>query len=310
VRRHVPSAFFVVFLAAAHAAQAIELADDRGRVIRLAAPAQRIVTLAPHLAELVHAAGAGAALVGAARFSDFPDGVRLLPQVGDAARVDPERIVELKPDLVLAWRSGNQAGDIERLERLGLRVFVTEPGRLADVPRLLHAVGMLAGAAGLSAQAVNTFDNKIGSLTRNHGHRPPVRVFYEIWHRPLLTVNGRHMISDVLALCGGVNVFANEPLLTPTVSPEAVLAARPEAVVGGSSVTTPQEFAAQWGRHPVAALRNLPVFYVQPDLVQRATPRIADGAQAICDALDAVRVKRDRAKSDAKGVMKGSDGKK
>lgn len=291
---------FVACLAAAPAVHAIEVSDDRGRTVRLPAPAQRIVTLAPHLAEVVHAAGAGSRLAGVARFSDYPDAVRRLPQVGDAARVDAERILALQPDLVLAWKSGNQPGDVARLERLGLRVYVTEPSRLADVPRLLRGVGALSGTAQQAASTEYIFNNKINSLRSIYGGRSAVRVFYEIWHRPLLTVSGRHMISDVIALCGGINVFADAALLTPTVSPEAVLTARPDVVLGGSSATTAQAFAAQWRRYPVTALRNLPAFYVHPDLIQRATPRIADGAQAVCEALDRVRAQRDKVKSDAK----------
>lgn len=287
------TALLIGCLAAAHAAHSAEFVDDRGRTVSVPVPAQRIVTLAPHLAELVHAAGAGAQLAGVARFSDHPEAVQRLPQVGDAARVDPERILALRPDLVLAWKSGNQPGDIERLARLGLRVFVTEPARLEDVPRLLRVVGALAGTHAAARQAGNNFNNKISMLRKKHRGSPPLRVFYEIWHRPLLTVNGRHMISDVIALCGGVNVFADAALLTPAVSPEAVLAARPDVVVGGSSATRPREFAAQWRRYPVAGLRDLPVFYVHPDLIQRATPRITEGAQAICDALEQVRAQRD-----------------
>lgn len=274
------------------AAAGVALADDRGGTIALAAPAQRIVTLAPHLAEIVFAAGAGERLVGVARFSDYPQAAQRLPQVGDGSRVDLERIVTLKPDLILAWKSGNQAGDIARLEQLGFAVFVTEPDRLADIPRLLRAVGTLAGTVPAAAQAIDKFNNEINQLRNLYGRRSPLRVFYEIWHRPLLTVNGRHMISDVISLCGGRNVFANAPVQTPTVSVEAVLAARPEAILGGGSAAQEKEFAAQWRASPVEALRRVPVFYVNPDTIQRQTPRIVEGARAICEHLEKVRISR------------------
>ena len=118
---------------------AVGLRDDRAVAVELAAPAMRIVSLAPHLTEIAFAAGAGDKLAGVARFSDYPAVARRLPQIGDGARVDLERILALKPDLVLAWKSGNQAGDIARLEQLGIRVFVTEPRRLHDVPRLTRS---------------------------------------------------------------------------------------------------------------------------------------------------------------------------
>ena len=288
-------ALAVVTLAAA--AQPQPLADDRGRTVALAVPAQRIVTLAPHLTEIAFAAGAGDRLVGVARFSGHPEAAMLLTQVGDAARVDLERILALKPDLILAWKSGNQAGDVSRLEQLGFRVFVTEPRRLPDIPRLTRAVGVLAGTTGAAEEVAAAFEREIGALREQYGGHAPVRAFYEIWHQPLLTVNGNHMISDVIALCGGVNVFADVPLLTPSVSLEAVLAARPDVILGGSSATTAGEFVAQWRRYTVEGLKSVPVFFVAPDEIQRQTPRIARGAKTICEALEKVRRNRQGAKA-------------
>lgn len=272
--------------------RAIELQDDRGAAVHLAAPAARIVSLAPHLTEIAFAAGAGDKLVGVVRFSDFPAAARRVPQVGDGARVDLERILTLKPDLVLAWKSGNQAGDVVRLEQLGFRVFVTEPQRLPDIPRLTRLVGALAGTLDAAERVAGAFERGIEALRAQYRVRPPVRVFYEIWHKPLLTVNRNHMISDVISLCGGVNVFADAPLLTPSVSLESVLAARPEVIVGGSSAATAEGLAAQWRGYVVEGLRGLPVFYVAPDEIQRQTPRIAQGAKAICEALEKIRSRR------------------
>ena len=279
-------------MACAQAFPAAQLADDRGTMVRLAAPAARIVTLAPHLAEIVFAAGAGEKLVGAVRFSDFPVAAQRPPRVGDAASIDIEGILLLQPDLVLAWKSGNRPGDVARLERLGLRVYVTEPLRLADVPRLIRAVGALAGTTQPARSAAQAFESRIAALRAQFARRPPLRVFYEIWHRPLLTVNGSHMINDVIALCGGINVFSDAPQLTPSVSLESVLAARPDAIIGGGSGVTAQQFAAQWRAQGVGALKDVPVIYVTPDQIQRATPRIADGARTICEGLERIRSKR------------------
>lgn len=270
-------------------ATGLELRDDRGKEVALAAPARRIVALAPHLTELAFAAGAGGRLVGVARFSDYPPEARGIARVGDAARVDLERIAALAPDLLLAWRSGNQAADVERLERLGYTVFATEPARLADIARLVRAIGALAGTSSEAERSASAFEREIAALAERYERASAVRVFYEIWHRPLITVNGRHLISDVLRICGGVNVFADAPLLTPTVTPEALLAARPEAIIGGGSADTPREFAGQWRRFSATALRQLPVFHVHPDLIQRQSTRIVEGAKAVCAALEQVR---------------------
>jgi iron complex transport system substrate-binding protein len=280
-------AFF--FSAASHA---LDFSDDRGQVLRLTTPAQRIVALAPHLAEIVFAAGAGDRLVGVVRFSDHPSAVQRLPRVGDAAHIDLERIVELRPDLILAWRSGNSPRDVARLEQLGFAVFVTEPARLADIARLTNTIGALTDRRSSAEQASLRFSKKINKLRTLHADKPPVRVFYEIWHRPLLTINGAHLISDVIRLCGGRNVFAGAPMLTPAISLEAVLAARPEVILGGSSSGGEVQFKAQWREVAVDGLRSTPAFYIAPDSIQRHTPRIAEGAAVICQHLDEVRAKR------------------
>jgi iron complex transport system substrate-binding protein len=266
-----------------------ELADDRGDSVSLRERPGRIVALSPHLAEIAYAAGAGEQLVAVVRFSDYPPAATRLPRVGDAARIDLERVLALKPDLVLAWRSGNPPGDLQRLERQGLRVFVTEARRLTDIARLVRLVGALAGTQDVAEASASRFEAELAALRAMYGGRAPVRVFYEIWHRPLLTVNGSHAISDVIALCGGINVFSDVPVLTPSVSLEAVVQARPELVLGGSSAMEEGDFAAEWRRARAAALRALPVRYVPPDLIQRQSPRLGEGARRICELIDEIR---------------------
>lgn len=274
---------------ASHAAP-IEVRDDRGTTLQLAVPARRIISIAPHLTEIAFAAGAGSNLVAVSAFSDYPPAARDLPRVGDGARVDIERILTLKPDLILAWKSGNQAGDIARLERLGIPVWVSEASQLADVPRLLRAVAMLAGMAGSGERAATDFEQALSRLQGRAqlARQQAPRVFYEIWHQPLLTVNGAHLISDAIALCGGFNVFAAAPVLTPAVTLEAVLAARPQLVLGGGSANGETEFLKRWRAMPLAALRAIPAYYIEPDAIQRQSPRIVDGIRAICAHIEQV----------------------
>ena len=288
-----------IVLICAHAlAQAapLEIHDDRGRTLRLAAPATRIISIAPHLTEIAFAAGVGAKLVAVSEYSDYPPAALHLPRVGDGARVDIERILTLKPDLVLAWKSGNQAGDIARLERLGIPVWVSEASRLSDIPRLLREVAILAGESAAGERAAGDFERELDRLRERRDAQTvaqkPSRVFYEIWHRPLLTVNAAHMISDAITLCGGKNVFAAVPVLTPAVSLEAVLAARPQMVLGGGSANGDADFRAQWARMPLAALRTIPVRYIAPDSIQRQSPRILEGIRAICTHLDTARTQQ------------------
>ena len=271
------------------AAQPVSVIDDRGRALTLARPAQRIVALAPSLAELVFAAGAGARLAGTVRYSDHPPAARYIDIVGDALRVDFERIVALKPDLVVAWRSGNAAADVERLEQLGYPVHVSEPRRLADIPRQLRAFGTLAGTAAAAGRAAAHFERGIGELRKRHAAARRIRVFYEVWRKPLMTVNGAHLIGDVIALCGGENVFDDAPQLTPMVTLEAFIAAKPEVILGGTRPGGDDAYAREWRAQALVPMRGLPAYYIDPDLIQRPTPRIVEGAKAVCAALEQVR---------------------
>ncbi len=286
---------FAAMLSAALNAHGGEVAvtDDRGRPLTLAAPAQRIIALAPSITELVFAAGAGAKLVGVARYSDFPAPAARIAQIGDASRVDLERVLALRPDLIIGWKSGNQAADLERLEQLGFKLFVAEPSALAAIAPLLRSIGALAGTPVPAQIAAEEFARGIAALRERYGKRGVVRVFYQIWHEPLMTVNGRHLISDVIRLCGGSNVFAAVAALTPVVSLESVVAAQPEVVLGGSSATTPAEFSSLWQRYEsYAGLRGVKALYVDPDRIQRQTPRVLQGAQAVCEHLQHVRTQR------------------
>lgn len=273
------------------AAQAVQALDGRGKTIRLAQPAQRIITLTPHLTELVFAAGAGTHLAGVARFSNHPEAARSLPVVSDAGQFDTEGLLAMKPDLVLAWKNGTPSAVVTRLENAGLPVFVAESARLEDVAHGIEAIAMLAGTREEGIRARDAYNAGLRDLRARRYSGAPVRVFYEIWPQPLMTVNDAHIISDVLALCGGVNVFGALRSLTPEVSREALLVARPEVALGGSSAETATGFAARWAGLP-PPLAAIPAHHIAPDLIQRPTPRLLDGARLVCAHLDAARAAR------------------
>jgi iron complex transport system substrate-binding protein len=278
-------------ISASGAAQAVQVIDGRGVTVRLAQPARRIITLTPHLTELSFAAGAGAHLAGVARFSNYPEAARKLPVVSDAGQFDTELLLALKPDLVLAWKNGTPAAVVARLESVGLPVFVVESVRLEDVAHGIDAIATLAGTQQAGVRARDAYNAGLRDLRARRYGGAPVRVFYEIWPQPLMTVNDTHIISDVLALCGGMNIFGTSRSLTPEVSREALLAARPEVVLGGSSAETATGFAARWAGLP-PPLGAIPVYHIVPDLIQRPTPRLLEGARLVCAHLDAVRAAR------------------
>jgi iron complex transport system substrate-binding protein len=256
-----------------------------------AATQPRVVSLAPNLTELAYAAGAGSTLVGTVEYSDYPDAARQLPRVGDAWRVDPERVLELRPDLVLAWPSGTPVDTVSRLESLGLRVVSIPTFRLEDVSTALRTIGRIAGTSAIADASAAAFDARIRRLRAAHAGAPTVSVFIEIDDEPLYTVNGRHIISEVVQLCGGRNVFAELPQLAPPVSLEAVLARDPQVILStDDTIADPQALWRRWPR--IAAVRDGSIYSMSSDTLTRATPRLADGAREVCAALDEARAKR------------------
>lgn len=273
------------------AAAEVGVIDDLGRRLTLNAPAQRIVALAPHVTELLFAAGAGSRVVGVSRYSDFPPAASGIAEVGDAGRADLERILTLEPDLVVVWKTGGSLGDMRRLEKLGIPVFVTEPRTLADIPRLLRVLGRLAGTADAAEEEARRFEQTREELARHYGNGRPVSVFYQIWHQPLMTVNAEHIISDVIRLCGGRNVFESSPAFTPVLSPESLLVTDPEVIIASVSALSAQaEVRRFWSSLPsLRAVRRAHLEFVHPDLIQRQAPRILEGAKQVCEVLGKAR---------------------
>jgi iron complex transport system substrate-binding protein len=269
---------------------AIEVLDDAGHAVVLNAPARRIVSLAPYLTELLYAAGAGDMIVGTSEFSDYPAAARDIPRVSGGAGLDIEAVIALQPDLVLAWQSGNPEGQLERLQALGMPLFLSEPRRLPDVPRTLVRLGKLAGSEPVAQAAARAFEARYRELQQRYSGRPTVAVFYQVWRQPLMTVNGEHLISDVIRLCGGRNVFSDLPVLAPQIDIEAVLAADPAVIIAGTGGTSETVELQDWKRWPMlAAVARGNLYGVQRELLVRHSPRILDGAEQVCGILEKVR---------------------
>ncbi len=267
------------------------LTDDRGRSVRLNHFARRIISLSPNITELVFAAGAGDKLVGVSSYSDYPDVAKSIPGIGDSSSLDLERIVALKPDLVIAWNSGNKVADIDKLERLGLTVFITEATKLEDIPRLLRKIGKLAGTLAIAELAASAFEAELRKIKQRYRSRQQVEVLYLIWHRPLMTVSDNHIISDIINICGGINVFAAAPSLTLVISAESILGADPQIIISSMPLVSPETGRRElWQRFPhIRAVRNNHLFFVHPDLIHRQTPRMLQAAKTVCEQLESAR---------------------
>ncbi len=278
-------------LAAMAAPRCVE--DDVGREVCLEQPAQRIVALSPGAVELLFSAGAGEQVVGAVSFSDEPPAARKVPRVGSYKRLDLEAILALKPDLVIAWRSGNPAAQIEQLERLGLTVYYSEPVRFAMIGGTLERFARLAGTGPVGKPVAEQFRAGIKALRERHGDAKPVTVFYQVWEEPLMTVNDQHLISESIRLCGGVNVFGGLPALTPRIGREAVLGADPEVIIAGGMGEDNPAWLDPWREFgSLTAVRRDNLFFVPPSTLQRPTPRMLEGTRRLCKHLEQARARR------------------
>jgi iron complex transport system substrate-binding protein len=253
-----------------------------------AAPPQRIVSLAPHLTELAFTAGAGDRIVATVEYSNHPDAARSVPRIGDAFRVDLERLLALRPDAVLVWESGTPAPTIERIRALHLPVVSFQTQRLADVATVLRAIGRLAGTSAVAEREAADYERSIQQLRDRYRDRTRIRVFIEVDDRPLYTVNGRQIISEIVELCGGRNVFAELNELAPAIGIEAVIAANPQAII--STDDTVPDAAAEWSRwRHIEAVRTGNIYTLRSDDIARATTRQTVAADAVCRTLDTAR---------------------
>ncbi len=264
----------------------VSVSDDTGASISLPQPARRIISLAPHATEMLYAIGAGGRLVGATNYSDWPDAARRLPRVGGYSGVSVEKVMALKPDLVVGWASGNAPRELARIRALGIPVYLTEPDSLDTVPASMEKLGILSGFSDGGRRQAAAFRTRIAALRERHAGLTPLPVFIQINVSPLMTVNGRQFISALVALCGGRNVFAALAPRVPQVGVEAVMAARPAVMLVPGDV----DRLAAWKRWTtIPAVANGQLYGLPEDLVSRPGPRLADGASAVCRVLDSAR---------------------
>ena len=286
-----------VFLGVGFAGQSLAagpcVTDDLDRKVCLEQPAKRIIALSPGATELAFAAGAGAQMVAAVSFSDYPPAARKLPRVGSYNRLDMEAILAQKPDLIIAWRSGNPQSQTEQLAAMSVPVYFSEPRRFEDVSTTLERLATLAGTESVGKGAADTLRSGIAALRARYANAAPVSVFYQIWDDPLMTINGEHLISEALGVCGGVNAFADLPALAPRISTEAVLKKNPEAIVAGGMGEENTDWLKPWQAFgSLQAVQRGNLFFISPSELQRPTPKMLVGTRALCTHLESARARR------------------
>ena len=270
----------------------VSAVDSDGRRVALQRPAGRIVSLAPHVTEQLFAAGAGAKLVAVSEYSDYPEEAKHLPRIASSAAVDVERVLMLKPDLVVAWRLESTAAALARLEALGVAVFYSEPRRLAQIAESIDALGALAGTQATARPLADGLRRELERLGSEYRLRRPVSVFYQISERPLMTLGGRQFVSDAIELCGGRNVFAESALMAPVVNIESVLAANPEAIITAIPDPAHASWQTFWRRFPGLRAVQLDNLYAVPmNEMHRHGPRAVAAAGVLCRHIDHARLK-------------------
>lgn len=296
--RYLPSALAAVFIASlvflaagfpGDVSADITLPQTNGETLSLATPARRIITLAPNLAELVFAAGAGEHLKATVEYSDFPAAVSTIPRIGDAFRIDLERIVELQPDLVIAWKSGNPQAALQKLAQLGITVWQIEITRPEEIADAVENISRAAGTHEVGQAFARQMRTRLSALAQQNSGKAPVAFFYQIAARPLYTVNGRHIISRSMEICGGRNIFANLQTLAPQVSRESVILANPQVMIAPEIQGQPPALQ-HWNEWPrLQAVQNKAMLYLPADNISRAAPRLLDSIELACKLLDKVR---------------------
>lgn len=308
----VAKALLLLSLAAAnstaHAYQAqqtspepIRFIDDAGQALQMQTPARRIVSLSPHITEILFFVGAGQQVVGVAQASDFPVDATRLPVVATHNDVNLEALVRLKPDAVIAWGRGAANPKLEKLKAMGVRVIYSDPQTPAGIAENMQWMAQLAGTESLAAAAIDSWRARLaviesqhtvaGGVAGNDAARPddPL-VFYQVWDRPLMTVNRQHLISQAVRLCGGRTLFAEQTLQTPTVSMESVIRGNPDIIMYTDDRKRSLDWGKQWSQwRNVKAVRSSHVFALPPDLLVRAGPRYLDGVERVCDVIQRVK---------------------
>jgi len=252
----------------------------------------RVVTLAPHITEMVYAAGAGTSLVGTVVSSDYPVAARKLPKVGDgASSVSVEKLAHLAPDLVLAWQeTGVISAAARSLQGLHIPVEYVAPGKLDDIPDQIQLLGKRLGTSLHADQTAAKLRADLDALRKHYAERPKVSVFIEIDDTPLYAVGNDVMLNDALRTCGGVNVFSDSPLAALPIGPEHILHKHPDVIiVAQATPQREQQAAARWAALGLNAGSGTRVSSIDPDTLFRPGPRFIEATQKLCEALETAR---------------------
>ncbi|MBX5461937.1 MAG: cobalamin-binding protein [Steroidobacteraceae bacterium] len=274
----------------ARASASVTVTDDSGRSLTLPHTPRKIISLAPGATEMLFAAGAGASVIATVEFSEEPPDARRIPRIGDANAIDIERVVALRPDVIVVWEGGNNPGQVTQLERLGIPLYRHRVERLDDLAASLRRLGALAGTPQVAETAAQRVESRIRGLARTYGGGSEETVLLQVWNRPIYTVGGSHIMTDALRLCGARNVFGDLQQKGPAVDTEAVIARNPQVIVAVAPPGVAREWLDEWKRYPsLRAVRNDALVAYEDSRLSRLGPSILDGTAVLCQAIARTR---------------------
>lgn len=251
---------------------------------------QRIVALAPHIVEMLFDIGAGDKIVGTVEYADFPKAALKIPRVGGYHGIQIEKILALKPDLVVVWQSGNKVSDIEQLEKMGLNIIYSKPHKIEDVADELRKLGKLTGHDIQANTVADRYTQRLKTLREQHADIAPMKVFYQLWPEPMRTINKETLINQLIEVCQGQNVFAENPTAYPQIGIENVIVAQPEIIILPDEKSNKEQPIIDWHKWPeIPAAKHNRFIRVNADLMHRFSTRMLEGIEDMCKKINAYR---------------------
>lgn len=290
-----PLTFILVFCFS-FTAYAVSVVDDTGNNVILPQPAQRIVTLAPHLTELLFSLEAGERIIATVDYSDYPAAALSIPRIGGAEDISAEVILALQPDLVVAWDKGSPAEVLALLESLDVVVYRASSQAIIGVAKTLLDLAVLTEKTPIATPLVEQFKDDVAKLKNRYQGKAPVSVFYQLWSEPLMTANKQQMINEMITLCGGSNLFSEQLEVVPQTNVESILVLNPDVILAPEQ-GTPPGWRQRWQAWPeITAVKGQHLYSLNADLINRPTLRSVEGLAQVCQLLD--RVRADQVRSD------------
>lgn len=276
----------------AEAAFPVTITDDLGRSVPIAQQPERLISLAPSLTEVLFAIGAGDQVVGVTEYCDYPEEAKTRERIGgfSANTISVEKIVALKPDLVLA-AGGFQMPVINALEDLNISVVALDPQNMEQVYSSIEAAGRITGHTQEAEQVVANMKQRVRAVVDRVANIPPEKrpkVYWQIWDEPLMTAGPSAFAGQLIELAGGVNIFGDLTESYPQISAEEVVKRNPEVIMGpdthGDKLTV-EVFRQRPGWADITAVQEGRIYLMDGNIVSRTGPRLVDALEAVAKAL-------------------------